>query len=323
MSYVDKMRERRKTPHTSWHKVRTTIATNRFDLFVACEGEEDEEFYSSYLYRRKKDLKICPLVCDGKGALLALHDKVSKRYAGLRNVYFFADSDHDVLIGEELPGENFFFTDGYSFESYGLSKDVVVKLVERNFSLHPTDPILNSVGDIVSDAIKMFSRRARTIMTYVLHLRRMDVTVNVDKLHFFKFFDINGDVVQSKKCSLMSISEISDLEEVVTFSEILATARDIRELKDERIIRGKMVAQFLIRLLKCFAKTLQSREKLNGKKCAVRIELGGANYAQQIANVAPETERLSQFLDQIITGLRIDPPSVLISHRSGSQAAFT
>ena len=300
MSYLKTMRDRRKTPHAAWHKIRTTIGTDKFDLFAAFEGEEDEDFFSAYIYRREASIKVLPIICDGKGPLIALHKKIRDNYGSLRNVFFFLDSDHDKILGYDLPSEQCFTTDGYSFESYGLSGEVIIKIFESNFGLHPTDPLLAEVRSIIQDAMVVFCRRARTIMTYVLLLRQLDIHVEVDELHFHKFFQFDGDVLKKKSRSLEWISNESKVSHVPALSDLFATARSIKSVSDACVIRGKMVAQFLIKFLKCLSQTLRNRDKMNGKKCTAKVELGGGNYAQQLSIASAESDRLSDFLDELL-----------------------
>lgn len=300
MSYLKTMRDRRKTPHAAWHKIRTTIGTDKFDLFAAFEGEEDEDFFSAYIYQRDANIKIFPVICDGKGPLIALHNKILDSYGSLRNVFFFLDSDHDKILGYNLPAEQCFTTDGYSFESYGLSEEVILNIFENSFGLHPTDPLLLEVRSIVQDAMGVFCRRARTLMTYVLLLRQLDIQVDVDQLHFYKFFEFDGEVLKTKDRSFQWISNESNVQHVPARSDIFATARGVKNVSDACIIRGKMVAQFLIKFLKCLGQALRDRDKINGKKCTVKVELGGGNYAQQLSIASTESERLSDFLDDLL-----------------------
>lgn len=306
------MRARRKTPHAAWHKIRTTITTEKFDLFAAFEGEEDEEFYTAYIYRRDEEIRIFPVICDGKGPLLALYDKVRENYDDMANVFFFLDSDHDEMLGQQLPTTHCFKTDGYSFESYGLSEDVAVAIVEKNFGLHPTDPLLQDVRTITQEAFKVFRRRARTIMTYVLLLRRMDLPAEVDNLHFHKLFQFEGDAISTKRRSFEWVSRETASCYVASFREVLVAARSVREIPDACIIRGKMVAQFLIRFMKCLARTLRDRQKINGKMCTVRTELGGGNFAQQLSTCSEESERLARFLDDLLFDIKGGGPELSV-----------
>lgn len=304
MSYLKTMRDRRKTPHAAWHKIRTTIGTNKFDLFAAFEGEEDEDFFSAYIYQRDANIKIFPIICDGKGPLIALHKKILNSYGSPRNVFFFLDSDHDKILGVDLPAEQCFTTDGYSYESYGLSEEVILKIFENSFGLHPTDPLLAEVRSIIKDTMTVFCRRARAIMTYVLLLRQLDIQVEVDELHFHKFFQFDGNVLRKKNRSFGWISSESKVSHLPAQSDIFAAARSTRHVSDACVIRGKMVAQFLIRFLKCLGQTLKDRDKINGKKCTVKVELGGGNYAKQLSNASRESERLSDFLDDLLEGVK-------------------
>ncbi|GAA6148401.1 hypothetical protein NBRC116586_14630 [Pseudooceanicola nitratireducens] len=300
MSYLKTMRDRRKTPHAAWHKIRTTIGTDKFDLFAAFEGEADEDFFSAYIYQRDANIKLFPVICDGKGPLIALHKKILNSYGNPRNVFFFLDSDHDKILGYDLPAEQCFTTDGYSYESYGLSEEVILKIFENNFGLHPTDPLLAEVQAIIQDALNVFCRRARTIMTYVLLLRQLDIQVEVDELHFYKFFQFDGNVLRTKSRSFRWISSESKVPQVPAQPDIIAMARSLKHASDACVIRGKMVAQFLIRFLKCLSQTLKDRDKINGKKCTAKLELGGGNYAQQLSIASTESERLSDFLDDLL-----------------------
>ncbi len=88
MSYLKSLRSRRKVPSSAWHKLRTSLPTNKFDFYVAFEGEEDEEFYSKFLTQKFPNKKFRPLICDGKSGVLALDNEVAKTYGRSQNIFF-------------------------------------------------------------------------------------------------------------------------------------------------------------------------------------------------------------------------------------------
>lgn len=126
MSYLETLRQRRKTPVSAWHKLRTSLATKKFDFYIAFEGEEDEEFYSGFMAERFPGKKFRPVICDGKGGVLALHAEVVKTYGSPRSVFFFVDSDHDRFLGEDEYPAQTFSTCGYAVENYIYDRDVVL-----------------------------------------------------------------------------------------------------------------------------------------------------------------------------------------------------
>lgn len=149
MSYLETLRKRRKIPAAVWHQVRTSLGTGKFDFYAAFEGEEDEVFYSRFLNERFPDKTFRPVICDGKGGVLALHDKVVETHGSPRNVFFFVDSDHDRFLGADNYPAQTFSTCGYSVENYIYNADTVLSGIKKHFLLNKADELCEEIPHIL------------------------------------------------------------------------------------------------------------------------------------------------------------------------------
>lgn len=120
------------------------LAAHRFDpgrrdLYV--EGDRDRRFLSALSTRRSIggvriiEIDTVDITDGGQGGnrerLMRFAQKIRGTDAEIR---FFADRDHDPLIGKVLP-QDVWFTDGRDLEGYVLSEDCVRKLLVVGFGV--------------------------------------------------------------------------------------------------------------------------------------------------------------------------------------------
>lgn len=298
MSYLNKLRERRKTPGAVWHKLRTSIGTGKFDFYIALEGEEDEAFYSRFLEERFPNKRFSPLVCDGKGGVLGLHSAMISAYGSQKNVFFFIDSDHDRFVGEDDYPAQFFSTCGYSVENYIYDKSVVAAGIKKFFLLNKSDGLCEDIEAALENDRLVFESRSKYIMSYAIALRANDQNPKLEKLGIKSLFDFEGHCLKSKNLDCRELLSTVEAEPLPR-SEFVRYTRLLKDYDPNVCIRGKLVAQFVLQFCRGLEKRFASTPKLNGKPLKTRVEFSKANIVSLFADFVELPPRLSGFFDNM------------------------
>jgi hypothetical protein len=302
MSYLETLRQRRKTPISAWHKLRTSLGTKKFDFYVAFEGEEDEEFFSIFLENRFPGKKFRPVICDGKGGVLALHSEVVKAYGSPQNVFFFLDADHDRFIGaDEYPSQTF-STCGYAVENYIYDSDVVMSGVKKYFSLNGSDPLFDEIRDAFERDIRIFEEQSKSVMSYVIALRANDCDPNLDDINLHMICNLEDSGLKSKNRVCGRLLEAAGVD-AIHYSEFAKYFRVVRTFHPHIFIRGKLVSQFVVNFCKRLSARFSDRSKINGKPLKAKVEFGKKNCVSLFADFVVEPDRLSAFfasMDEVL-----------------------
>lgn len=298
MSYLETLRERRKTPISAWHKLRTSIATNKFDFYVVFEGEEDEEFYSTFLERRFPGKNFRPVICDGKGGVLALHSEVIEAYGTPQNVFFFIDSDHDRFLGEDKYPEQTFSTCGYAIENYFYDPEVVYAGIKKHFQLNLADELWGDIRAAFERDRQTFELRAKSFMSYVVALRINDQNPSLDKVDLNSIFKLEDDGLKRREIDCADLLANAEVE-ALPLVEVLKHARLLRDTDPSLCFRGKLVAQFVVNFCRRLGRRFTTRKKLNGKPLKAKIEFGKKNLVSAFVDFVDEPERLSEFFQEM------------------------
>lgn len=298
MSYLDTLRSRRKTPQAAWHKLRTSIETGKFQFFAAFEGEEDEEFFSAFIVRRFSDATFRPIICDGKGGVLALQEAVVAKYGSTKNVFFFVDSDHDRFLGQDKYPNGTFSSCGYSVESYFYDKTILRSAICKYFQLNKSDELCKEIDEALEHDFRVFGMRAKTIMTYAVGLRVADQSPDLDALHFSDIFEFTNSGLVTKKIECQHL-----IDKIGTNSLSFHAFRNLlgilKSHSTVEIVRGKLVSQFILAFYRNLPRRFKGRTKLNGKALHSKIELSKANLISVLTDFAPMPVRLEKFLDDL------------------------
>lgn len=298
MSYLEILRERRKTPAAAWHKLRTSITTGKFDFYVAFEGEEDEEFYSKFLTDRFPTKTFRPVICDGKGGVLALHSEVVTAYGGPKNVFFFLDSDHDRFLKEDEYPTQTFSTCGYSVENYVYDRNVIIAGIKKHFQLNPSDELIDDIRDALEADQLTFEARTRFVMSYVVALRARDQSPDLEGIGLHEIFCLSDNGLSRKNLTCATLLEKAGVAAVpATF--VFQYARQQQSFDPNQFFRGKFVAQFVLDFCKRLAKRFADKPKLNGKPLKPKIEFSKRNLVSSFVDFVETPQRLSNFLDEM------------------------
>ena len=298
MSYLETLRERRKTPVSAWHKLRTSLATQKFDFYVAFEGEEDEEFYSGFLAERFPGKKFRPVICDGKGGVFALHGAVIETYGILRNVFFFVDSDHDCFVGVAGYPAHTFSTCGYSVENYLYDTEVVLSGIKKHFQLNPADELCDEVRAAFEGDRQVFEARAKSLMSYVVALRANDQSPKLDKVDLNAVFELQDDGLSPRNIDCVALLAAAEVDPLPS-NEVLQHARLLRHCHPNSYIRGKLVAQFVVNFCRRIAKRFADKHKLNGRPLKAKIEFGKNNFVSVFVDFVDVPHRLRDFFEEM------------------------
>jgi hypothetical protein len=299
MSYLQQLRDRRKTPKSAWHKLKTTIGTEKYSFFLVFEGEEDEEFYSKYVETKLAGVKFHPIICDGKGGVQALQEEMIQHFGGFQNVFFIVDSDHDRFIGEaEYPNQTF-NTCGYSVENYLQDVDVCVSAIRHCYQLRDSDPLVPAVIARVNADFRLFERRASTLMAYAVGLRMEDQILSLDELKFSSVFDFTESGLRKKPMVCNEMLTNVEAQSKLSSNAFKTQLRKLKKQAPSNVIRGKMVAQFVLHLIKCVPGFFKGQTKLNGKPLKSRIEIGKKNILHVVSEFIAIPPRFDAFVNQI------------------------
>ncbi|MEO9827642.1 MAG: DUF4435 domain-containing protein [Paracoccaceae bacterium] len=298
MTYLESLRARRKTPAAAWHKLRTSMSAERFDFFAVFEGEDDEEFFSHFLYQRFPDKKFRPIVCDGKGGVLALHQSAVAEYGEERNIFFFVDTDHDCLIGRDIYPAQTFSTCGYSIENYFYDSDTVFAGIMRHFRLNPADDLCKEIRTAFEHDRSLFERRSTPIMSYAVALRINDQDPKLDNFGLHALFDLHSSGIR-KKPQDFNIFLRAVQATTLPRCELFRVRRLLKGRDPNEFFRGKFVASFVLNFCRKLAKRFENKPKLNGKPLKASMEFGGNSLVNAFIDYIDMPERLSSFFDTI------------------------
>lgn len=298
MSYLETLRARRKTPASAWHKLRTSLGTQKFDFYVAFEGEEDEEFYTGFLARRYPEKKFRPLICDGKGGVLALQSEVVRTYGSPRNVFFFIDSDHDRFLEENKYPAQTFSTCGYAIENYIYDHQVLIAGIKKHFQLNSADELCKDIRQALEFDCQVFERRAMSIMSYAVALRVNDKNPNLENIHLNSIFHLEDGGLKVRKIDCTGLLATAEAEPLDA-NEVLRHARLLRNTHPNEYVRGKLAAQFMINFCRRLAKRFAHKKKLNGKPLKSKIEFGKNNLISNFIDFVEMPDRLLEFFTEM------------------------
>lgn len=298
MSYLETLRERRRTPVSAWHKLRTSIATKKFDFYVAFEGEEDEEFYTGFLERRFPGKKFRPVICEGKGGVLALHQEVVEAYDSPRNVFFFVDSDHDRFLGEDNYPEQTFSTCGYAIENYIYDPEVVLAGIKKYFQLNFADELCAKIRTAFELDCREFETRSKLIMSYAIALRVNDQNPSLDKVDLNSIFKLEDDGLKRRKIDCASLLASAEVEALPS-AEVFKHVRLLKDTHPSTSFRGKLVAQFVVNFCRRLSKRFAAKRKINGKPLKAKIEFGKKNLISAFVDFVEVPDRLSDFFEKM------------------------
>lgn len=282
----------------AWHKLRTSITTGKFDFYVAFEGEEDEEFYTKFLTDRFPTKTFRPVICDGKGGVLALHSEVVTAYGGPKNVFFFLDSDHDRFLEEDEYPTHTFSTCGYSVENYIYDSAVILAGIEKHFQLNPSDELVDDIRDALEADKLTFEARTRFVMSYVVALRAEDQTPDLEGIGLHDIFCLSDVGLSHKKLSCAALLEKAGVT-AVPATVACKYARQLQSFDPNHFFRGKLVSQFVLNFCKRLAKRFADKAKLNGKPLKPKIEFSKRNLVSTFVDFVETPTRLSDFLDEM------------------------
>lgn len=298
MSYLETLRERRKTPVSAWHKLRTSISTKKFDFYAAFEGEEDEEFYSDFLERRFPGKRFRPVICDGKGGVLALHGEVVEAYGSPRNVFFFVDSDHDRFLGEDKYPSQTFSTCGYAIENYVYDPEVVLAGIKKYFQLNMADELCGEIRAAFERDRQVFEARTKSVMSYVVALRANDYSPSLDKIDLNSLFKLEDQGLKRRKIDCADLLAKAEVEALPS-ADVIRHARLLRDTHPNLCFRGKLVAQFVVNFCRRLTKRFATKKKLNGKPLKAKIEFGKKNFVSTFVDFVELPDRLSDFFEEM------------------------
>ena len=307
MSYLEELRSRRKTPKSAWHKLKTSINTDKYQFFLVFEGEEDEDFFSKFAEDKLPGVPFRPIICDGKGGVLALQQEMISHFGDFQNVFFVVDSDHDQFIGASDYPEQTFNTCGYSVENYLHCENTCVAAIKRCYQLRDTDPLVQQIEARVASDFQVFEKRAITVMAYVVALRKDDQILSLDNFPFANMFEFNSSGLNTKKVECDPALEAIEAQTKVSSKDFLATLRELRRQDPVPIIRGKLVAQFVLHLIKGIPSFFKGQNKINGKPLKSKVDLGKKNVLHVVSDHIAIPQRFEEFLAEI--GASLAPPS--------------
>src|SRR5947209_3898747 len=115
-SYVDVLRQKRRTPIAILHLFRMKHARRSDDIYLFVEGADDEDFYAPFVERMcTMPRTVHSLWCDGKEGVLAVRSLVYKNFGHSTRSLFFVDKDLEDIVDEShSDDERTYVTDYYS-----------------------------------------------------------------------------------------------------------------------------------------------------------------------------------------------------------------
>ena len=298
MSYLNALRGRRVSPIAVYHKFRTIQYTDKYMFYAVFEGEEDEEFYRSYLEGELSGSNYLPLICQGKGGVLGFCDRISN--SPKRNVvFFFVDTDHDIYLGLDEYPVNTFNTCGYSIESYVYEESIVREVVKRNFSVSAGDPLLEDIMDSFRRDREVFEGCVAVLMLWAICLRKKDINIELKKVNFSDIFRIKVNGLEVLDYSCRDLLRKVNSKHAVTADELGEIEGVVVDHSLSKYVRGKLLLQFLTAFFNIIDERFRGREKINGFPLKKKVDFGKKSTLFHCASFVECPERLESFLANI------------------------
>ncbi|TPE47970.1 DUF4435 domain-containing protein [Amaricoccus solimangrovi] len=309
MNYLNTLRQRRKTPAAAWHKLRTLQETNKYDCYFICEGEEDEDFFSKCLEDNWPELNFKMIVCDGKGGVLGLADRVRADLPEAIEIAYLVDRDHDRYIGIDEYGQNVYATDHYSVESYSLDRRVVSDTIFRYLKIRKNDPLhAELLSNFDRDAM-VFVRACTMPFLYCATLRKLDVDVDVDAVRLSDLIKFTDEGAVLDRSGFNRWREGFRDQIIGIDSELRVSAKKLGLYGPLSVIRGKMVSSFIASFLSSISKVFGNRLKENGHRVRCSVNFGKSNVFGLIVDFIECPASFRLFVDDFLSHLR--PPALV------------
>ncbi len=259
---LDKLKQARCWKEVVWMFFRYAYLPGSKDIYVFFEGKDDLSFYLPFL-RRYWDQKgaIKEFYCNGKDEVIAIIPKVKQSLDNKWRGLFFLDKDlEDYCTAPRESGDFDYKADGfvyitevYSIENFLVSSSTLSIIWTDLFKLLSSDPRLEEIKKAFSYSYDTFCEAMKSIMAWVIHLRRSGHKVNLSGVNEKKLIQMDQDC----KCTFANdwanhILAASNLQDRVTYDKDAQkkVEDEIRSDPPKNYIRGKFELWFFVEFLK-------------------------------------------------------------------------
>lgn len=265
------------------------------------EGDEDPSFYMPVVRRYAGSRALFRYVSGGKSALGAIKEYLVKNRYELGRVLFFADRDHDDLLGCQLPSDHqTFLTDFYSIESYLVGRVQAEIVLVDLAGVRSTDKQCMVFLDSIEARASEWRAALRPFMAYSLAAREAGLKPNMNNARLGDVFTVDGlsGTVRKKKGAFVAFkAALLRKDDVVEYADLLRWSRVLRH-RDPRVwVRGKYLLWIFERALFGFLEIVIRRQKAAKQKAPkIPPSLREGRLLEGLGGRLPATHSLESFL---------------------------
>lgn len=126
-----------------------------------------------------------------------------------------------------------------------------------------------------------------------------DQILSLDELKFSSVFEFTESGLRKKTVVCNELLTDVEAQSKLSLDALKTLLRNLKKEAPSHVIRGKLVAQFVLHLIKCVPNFLKGQTKLNGKPLKSRVELGKKNILHVVSEHIVIPPRFDAFVDEI------------------------
>jgi hypothetical protein len=202
MSFLDNLRALRNAPQSVWMEFIGAYRGSSFDIYLFFEGKDDFSFYQPFIrqYWGHRG-NILGFNCEGKDEVIAIIPRVKQKLDYEWRGLFFLDKDLDDYCCVSRPADCFVYeTEWYAIENFIASSSTLTVIWTDLLQLPLSDPRHSEMLTAFSTAYATFCETMKSVMAWVIHLRRTGRRVNLRDVKISKLIDLDPEC----KCVLVA-----------------------------------------------------------------------------------------------------------------------
>lgn len=305
MSFLEHLKEQRRSPVSVFHQYLLLAAHRESAIFLFFEGPDDQSFFLS-AFRRIFDgaQEIVCLVCNGKRGVLETRAKIAERASTASRRLYFVDKDVDDFVGCPSPNSrDVYCTEFYSIENYLVSSEMFGIVWSDFFKLPAVDHRKEVALEKFESEYAKFVGSVKTIMGWIIERRRSGQKVRLRDFSLDTCFFLDEDLSFKRKTGGLGAMRrsCSDPVGVTEWRRVRRVCSELRRVEAKTYIRGKFDLWFFLKFVTRLDEALRETEdkRLRPKN---RVTLSPSNAVDILAARCPVNHGLEEFLRSNLPG---------------------
>jgi hypothetical protein len=305
MSFVDTLRSLRTAPQAVWLEFIGTYSVASFDIYLFFEGKDDFSFYQPFVRRHWGQRGgIVGFNCDGKDEVIEIIPRVKQKLDYEWRGLFFLDKDlDDYCCVSRVPDRFVYETECYSIENFIASPSTLTIIWTDLLQLPLNDPRHSEMHNAFSKAYDTFCDTMKSVMAWVIHLRRSGRKVNLRDVKMNKLIrldqECNCSLVAGWADHILAASSLHDMTYDAASHEAIVSELTGRDPKT--YIRGKFDLWYFVAFLQRTLEVLREKAS-NAPAATCSIQIGQANALDALSARIIIPDSLQNFLVSALPG---------------------